>query len=119
MVRRRATSSSSSRPRRRSTTRPEALVKAANTGGGEDNITVVLFAVDGDAARVEETLVAAATAGATARPEDLEDTLTPRPVEVPPPAHRTGRGRRHPGRRSGGGARRLLYALPALGSWRR
>ena len=33
------------------------LVRAANTGGGEDNVTVVLFRVEGDEA-TEETLVA-------------------------------------------------------------
>ncbi len=56
-----------------------ALVKAANKGGGEDNVTVVLFAVEGDAAALEETLVAANGRGAD---EDLEDTLSG--LEVPP-----------------------------------
>jgi protein phosphatase len=56
-----------------------ALVKAANKGGGEDNVTVVLFAVEGDATALEETLVAANGRGAD---EDLEDTLSG--LEVPP-----------------------------------
>jgi PPM family protein phosphatase len=56
----------------------KALVKAANKGGGEDNVTVVLFAVEGDAAALEETLVAANGRGAD---EDLEDTLSG--LEVP------------------------------------
>jgi PPM family protein phosphatase len=53
------------------------LVRAANSGGGEDNVTVVLFGVEGDEA-VEETLV---TPGPDAHEsDDLEDTLT----DVPP-----------------------------------
>ena len=50
----------------------KALIKAANRGGGEDNITVVAFEVVGDDAAIEQTAVAAA-------PEDTaddEDTLT-------------------------------------------
>ena len=56
----------------------KALVKAANKGGGEDNVTVVLFAVEGDAAALEETLVAANGRGTD---DDLEDTLSG--LEVP------------------------------------
>jgi serine/threonine protein phosphatase PrpC len=55
----------------------KALVKAANRGGGEDNITVVAFEVDGDAATdsedLEETAVVPAPAAAEA---DEEQTLT-------------------------------------------
>jgi protein phosphatase len=55
-----------------------ALVKAANRSGGEDNITVVLFEVEGEEAALEETLVAADGRGSD---EDLEDTLAG--LEVP------------------------------------
>jgi hypothetical protein len=53
----------------------QALIRAANRGGGEDNITVVAFAVeDEDERKVdEETLV---TAGAALSEPDDEDTLT-------------------------------------------
>jgi serine/threonine protein phosphatase PrpC len=51
----------------------KALVKAANRGGGEDNVTVVLFAVEEADAALEETLVRGDGRG---RDEDLEDTLT-------------------------------------------
>ena len=52
-----------------------ALVRAANDGGGEDNITVVLFQIDsGDAgADLGET----AQLPAAAVPDDDEDTLSP------------------------------------------
>ena len=67
-----------------------ALVGAANTGGGEDNVTVVLFRVEGDE-HVEETLAAplAAAVGDNGQGDttDLEDTLTDlQPVAAPPPA---------------------------------
>jgi protein phosphatase len=52
----------------------KALIKAANRGGGDDNITVVAFDIaDGDA--VEQTAVAPAPAEEAADPDD-EDTLT-------------------------------------------
>jgi PPM family protein phosphatase len=67
------------------------LVRAANTGGGEDNVTVVLFRVEGDDP-VEETLVAptAVEANGQGEADELEDTLTNlQPVAptnpVPPP----------------------------------
>ena len=50
----------------------KALIKAANRGGGEDNITVVAFEIVGDDAAIEEKAVAAAPAD---DPDD-EDTLT-------------------------------------------
>jgi PPM family protein phosphatase len=49
-----------------------ALIKAANRGGGEDNITVVAFEIAGDDAALEEKAVAAAPEDAA----DDEDTLT-------------------------------------------
>jgi protein phosphatase len=64
------------------------LVRAANTGGGEDNVTVVLFAVEGDE-EVEETLVAAPVAtdgNGQGDTDELEDTLTNlQPAAAPPP----------------------------------
>ena len=62
----------------------KALVKAANRRGGEDNVTVVLFAVDREDA-VEES-GRAASDGRGER-EDLEDTLT---GLDPPPGARPG-----------------------------
>jgi protein phosphatase len=55
-----------------------ALVNAANRGGGEDNITVVLFRPDGAAVEEEAAVL-----------DDDEDTLSgldPVPVVEPPPA---------------------------------
>jgi PPM family protein phosphatase len=49
-----------------------ALIKAANRGGGEDNITVVAFEIAGDDGALEEKAVAAASEN---DPDD-EDTLT-------------------------------------------
>jgi PPM family protein phosphatase len=51
----------------------KALVKAANRSGGEDNITVVLFTLEGEDPGLEETLVAGNGRGSD---EELEDTLT-------------------------------------------
>jgi protein phosphatase len=51
----------------------KALVKAANKGGGEDNVTVVLFALSEDEAPLEETLVRGDGRGSG---DELEDTLT-------------------------------------------
>ena len=82
----------------------KALVKAANKGGGEDNITVVLFAVENGDAALEETMVRGDGRG---RDEELEDTLAG--LEVPPQLRQAKAGarrRRWP--------RRLLYALAAL-----
>ena len=53
-------------------TAAKALVKAANRGGGEDNITVVLFAVE-PGEPLEETAVMANGRGSD---DDLEDTLS-------------------------------------------
>ena len=52
-----------------------ALVRAANDGGGEDNITVVLFQIDSDDAGAE--LGETAQLPAAAAPDDDEDTLSP------------------------------------------
>ncbi|HXV33815.1 MAG TPA: Stp1/IreP family PP2C-type Ser/Thr phosphatase [Gaiellaceae bacterium] len=67
------------------------LVRAANTGGGEDNVTVVLFRVEGEA--VEETLAAtpAVVGNGQGDTDELEDTLTglmpvAPPLEAPVPA---------------------------------
>jgi protein phosphatase len=91
------------------------LVRAANTGGGEDNVTVVLFRVEGDE-HVEETLVApAAVAEGNGQgdADELEDTLTNlQPVQAPAPAPATTGPRRprkrHPWRRRG------IWTLVAL-----
>jgi PPM family protein phosphatase len=62
----------------------KALVKGANKHGGEDNITVVLFRVEG-AENLDDTLIAGNGHGA---PDDLEDTLTGlEPLPAPEPAH--------------------------------
>jgi PPM family protein phosphatase len=63
------------------------LVRAANSGGGEDNVTVVLFQVEGDE-ETGETLAAppAAAGNGQGDSDELEDTLTNlRPVAAPPP----------------------------------
>lgn len=56
----------------------KALVKAANRAGGEDNVTVVLFSLSGDAEPLEDTAVASSEPRGEA---DLEDTLSG--LEVP------------------------------------
>ena len=52
----------------------KSLVKTANRGGGEDNITVVAFEIAADGAELEETAVVPPRAG-DAEPDE-EDTLT-------------------------------------------
>jgi PPM family protein phosphatase len=51
------------------------LVRAANSGGGEDNVTVILFAVTDDG-ETEETQVAAPETDGETTTDELEDTLT-------------------------------------------
>ena len=111
------------------------LVRAALSGGGEDNVTVVLFRLEPDEA-IEETLVAPVPEAAGAESEqesDLEDTLTdlpavsgaaapattverpaaPEPDAAPEPEAESERPpprrRRHPWRR------RILWTALALG----
>jgi len=54
----------------------KALIKAANRGGGEDNITVVAFDIAGDGDAVAELEETAVVAPAAASEPDEEDTLT-------------------------------------------
>ena len=89
------------------------LVRAANTGGGEDNVTVVLFRVEGD--QSEQTLVAPAVEGnGQGDPDELEDTLTNlQPVAAPKPVPVTVSKAKPPKKRPRWG-RRILWALVAL-----
>jgi protein phosphatase len=93
------------------------LVRAANTGGGEDNVTVVLFGVVGDDA-VDETLVAPTPAHTNGQGEtdELEDTLTNMQPVVPaaPPAAPV-TAAEAPRRKRGGWGRRIVWAALALG----
>jgi PPM family protein phosphatase len=90
------------------------LVRAANTGGGEDNVTVVLFRVEGDEA--EETLVAPAVeSNGQGDPDELEDTLTNlQPVAAAKPVKPTVSAAKPPKKKPRWG-RRILWALLALG----
>jgi protein phosphatase len=90
------------------------LVRAANTGGGEDNVTVVLFRVEGDD-HAEETLIAPALAEGNGQgdADELEDTLTNlQPVQAPAPARAATGPRR--ARRQHRWRRRVIWALVAL-----
>lgn len=96
-----------------------ALVRAANTEGGEDNVTVVLFRVEGDK-HVEETLaapLAAAEGNGQGDTNDLEDTLTDlQPVAAPAPALDPAPSPpRPPRRKRRRWARRLFVVLLVLG----
>jgi PPM family protein phosphatase len=89
------------------------LVRAANTGGGEDNVTVVLFRVEGDGA-VEETLVAPPPLEGNGQgdTDELEDTLTNlQPVQAPAAQSVEGPKPRKKGR----WGRMVLWAVIALG----
>src|SRR3954447_11033490 len=69
-------------------TASRALVQAANRGGGEDNITAILFeVVDGDAppAEPDEETRERATVKVAAVDPDEEDTLHPEDNVAPPP----------------------------------
>jgi serine/threonine protein phosphatase PrpC len=90
------------------------LVRAANTGGGEDNVTVVLFRVEGDEA--EETLVAPAIEGnGQGDPDELEDTLTNlQPVAAAKPVKPTVSPAKPPKKKPRWG-RQILWALLVLG----
>jgi len=67
-------------------TASRALVQAANRGGGEDNITAILFeVVDGDArAEPDEETRERATVTVAVDPDE-EDTLNPEDNVAPPP----------------------------------
>ena len=54
-----------------------SLIDAANAGGGEDNITVVLFQIDGAAAQDGEAEETARHPALPAEPDGDEDTLSP------------------------------------------
>ena len=54
-----------------------ALVNAANAGGGEDNITVVLFQIDGRDGAADPGETTRMPVAASPEPDDDEDTLSP------------------------------------------
>jgi protein phosphatase len=89
------------------------LVKAANSGGGEDNVTVVLFALEGDE-ETEETLVAP-NADPAGEEDELEDTLTGLPPVSPAAAPPVPALERRPRRKRRRWGRRLLWAALVLG----
>ncbi|HXV56400.1 MAG TPA: Stp1/IreP family PP2C-type Ser/Thr phosphatase [Gaiellaceae bacterium] len=90
------------------------LVKAANSGGGEDNVTVVLFALEGDE-ETEETLVAPVAGPVAEEEDDLEDTLTGLPPVSPVVAAAAPSLERPPRRKRRRWGRRLLWAALVLG----
>ena len=92
------------------------LVRAANTGGGEDNVTVVLFSVMGEEAG-EETLVAPPPVEGNGQgdPDELEDTLTNlQPVQAPSPTGAEAAVEPRRPRRKARWGRRVVWAIVAL-----
>jgi serine/threonine protein phosphatase PrpC len=85
----------------------KALVRAANKGGGEDNITVVFFEITGDDLEHTVTLPPREEGAEPAVDEDTLDELD----KVPAIETRDGRG---PRREPRGPGRRLLGAFLAL-----
>jgi PPM family protein phosphatase len=68
----------------------KALVQAANRGGGDDNITAVLFEiVEGDEEGAETDAPTVEAAAVVERDFDEEDTLHPEDGVLPPPAAAT------------------------------
>ena len=92
-----------------------ALVKAANRGGGEDNVTVVLFTVEADAGAIEETAPIASNGQGTRA--DLEDTLTDL-EPVAPPSYRDSSWDPVPGQVPAGGASGTAATSGGGRSWR-
>jgi len=85
------------------------LVSAANKGGGEDNITIVLFEI----AEAEDTVQMPAAAAETARDPSDEDTLSGlEPVPVVEVAEQDGRARARGRRRRF--SRRVLLVVVLL-----
>jgi protein phosphatase len=67
----------------------KALVNAANRGGGEDNITVVFFELDGDGDDTAKTASSVAVEHATADEETLDESQGQPVVEVAPRRRRS------------------------------
>ena len=85
----------------------KALVRAANKGGGEDNITVVFFEIGGDE-DLENTVTLPPPENGVATEADAEDTLDELDKV---PAIQTADGDRHRSEPRGPGRRLLVAAL--------
>jgi PPM family protein phosphatase len=66
----------------------KALVNAANRGGGEDNITVVFFEVDGGAEPEEKTEDTVITADSTENEDTIDESDAQPAIEVVEPTRR-------------------------------